>query len=352
MPIILIEQDPFVEDLASADSHTVGGIAGNRQNNVRRPVGTIARKEMFAHIQVRSAISSNPNSPGVAKPISLLNSSAVDGISTTNHNFCISSFNISFQEKSQIVQTFGADHTFFYGQKPVIAQVSGYLYNTRDFNWKNEWLSNYEKFLRGTRCVEMEARVYLAFEDLLIAGYILQTGISLNADMPDICPFGFGMLVTNYVDLSRYSPREISENFDQGYNLTAAHARRMEYEKRGGGTNAFQKTAERIQYVDYSSMKVKAGSPGSGDNYATLDSKTTAWWLRDPENALGALHKSPEDAMREIGIRKYMEDNDVDRATAIDAESSGKVLFSKKSQVDTDLIEALSAVAKNKSMVI
>jgi len=194
MSVILIEKDPFVELLSS------GMVQNGSGGNVRRPLyGISVKANRFAFMSVWQA-----GADGASVPISLLDSSAPGGHSTANHNFLLQTVQESRQERAQIVETFGDPYVFFYGDKPIVLQCGGVLINTRDFNWKNEWLSNYDKFLRGTKCVEYRARVYLGFDDVLVEGYMLNTSIGLSAqDMPYLCPFSFGFLVSRYTDLSR-----------------------------------------------------------------------------------------------------------------------------------------------------
>lgn len=191
--VILMEKDPFAE-LSSFVPST------NTSGNVRRPLfGISPKKNRFAFMSVWQV---GPG--GSAQPISLLDSSAPGGHSISNHNFCLQTVQESRQERAQIVETFGDHFVFFYGEKPTILSCGGLLVNTRDFNWKNEWLSNYDRFLRGTKCVENRARVYLGFDDVLVEGYMLGTSVALAAqDMPYLCPFNFSFLVSRYTDLSR-----------------------------------------------------------------------------------------------------------------------------------------------------
>lgn len=99
-------------------------------------------------------------------------------------------------EKQQIVETFGEPYVFFYGEKPRIMQVQGLLMNTMDFNWKNEFWKNYENYLRGTKLVEMDARVYFYFDDQIVEGYVLDAQASHSADFPYHVPFQFTLFVT------------------------------------------------------------------------------------------------------------------------------------------------------------
>jgi len=196
MSIILFEKDPFV-DAIGAKSDDIGF----KNINVRRPLSGIKIKEnRFAFLSIRQA-----STDGNLVPISMRDSSAPGGYSQATHNFILQDVQEQRQENLQIVQTFGDNFAFFYGQKPIVIQCSGMLINTVDFNWKNEWLYNYENFLRGTRCVENRARVYLGFDDTLVEGYMLTTNFAFSKDSPYLCPFGFQILVTNQVDLSSYN---------------------------------------------------------------------------------------------------------------------------------------------------
>jgi hypothetical protein len=118
-------------------------------------------------------------------------------------------------EKAQIVETFGQPYIFFYGAKPRILQVQGLLMNTLDFNWKNEFWKNYENILRGTKLVELDARIYFYFDDQIVEGYMLDASASHNADFPYHVPFQFTLFVTGhtYVGLlSSSSDYPISAN--------------------------------------------------------------------------------------------------------------------------------------------
>jgi len=194
IPVILLEADPFVEAVAA---DPVG--QGLRAKNIRRPLlGLTPKETRHAFVSINQA-----NAENNLVPISLENSSAPGGKGQANHNFILQSVEEQRTEKFQIIETFGEFYTFFYGKRPTIVQCGGFLINTVDFNWKNEWIRNYDEHLRGTRCVENRARVYLGFDDVLLEGYVLTTNISYVQDMPFVCPFSFQLLVTNYVDLSR-----------------------------------------------------------------------------------------------------------------------------------------------------
>ncbi len=193
MPVILLERDPFVDALAQDTTSF-----NDRNENVRRPFfGIQLKQQRFAFLSVKQA-----NQEGNLVPVSMRDSSAPGGTSQANHNFILQTVAEQRTEKFQIVETFGDHFTFFFDERPVILQVSGVLFNTADFNWKNEWLYNYENFLRGTKCVEHRSRAYLGFDDVLVEGYVLTTNVNYDKDMPYLCPFSFQLLVTQQLDLS------------------------------------------------------------------------------------------------------------------------------------------------------
>lgn len=132
----------------------------------------------------------------------------------TYSNFIIQNIVDSRQEKSQILETFGDPFIFFFGERPRILQVSGLLMNTRDFNWRTEFWYNYENYLRGTKLVELNARIYLFWDDVLVEGYMMGAQAQDNADMPYHIPFSFNLFVTSHTYLGSIG--------DDAYPITTA----------------------------------------------------------------------------------------------------------------------------------
>lgn len=73
-----------------------------------------------------------------------------------------------------------------------------------DFNWRTEFWYNYENYLRGTKLVEQNARIYLHWDDIVVEGYMLGADAADDADMPYHIPFTFQLFVTNHTYLSQY----------------------------------------------------------------------------------------------------------------------------------------------------
>lgn len=186
MPVILLEKDPFVEAEA-----TLATTAFDNAFNVRRPFyGVQSKSPRPAYLSIYQEAATGTG----LTPVSLIDSSAPGGFSEANHNFILQGVSETRQEKAQIVETFGDHFVFFYGSKPIVLAIRGFLINTTDFNWKNEFLRNYENRLRGTRCVENRTRVFLGWDDVLAQGYILGTAIEYSSDLPSLIPFQFQLL--------------------------------------------------------------------------------------------------------------------------------------------------------------
>jgi len=125
-----------------------------------------------------------------------------EGLEKYYTDFTLLQVQESREEKMQVMQTFGEDFIFFFGEKTRFISCAGVFVNSLDFNWRTIWWENYDKYLRGTRCVEQRARVYLSYEDVVIEGYIVSANATDMADSPHQIPFRFTMLMTNYMSLA------------------------------------------------------------------------------------------------------------------------------------------------------
>ncbi len=174
---------------------------GVDQANIRRPLrGIQVKKPTYAVMRVKTAS---------GEDIDLVDSSsdrgdeAGIGRSANYANFLIQAIQETRSEKQQIIETFGEDYVYFFGERPRVLDVNGMLINTADFNWKSEFWKNYDEHLRGTKLVEQNARLYLYFDDVVIEGYMLGAAASVDAGQPHMLPFRFNLFVTNYHMLSK-----------------------------------------------------------------------------------------------------------------------------------------------------
>lgn len=193
---IALEIDDFQKTFNDQTSKGKSAIKNGSNTNVRRPVrGLEINDDTYAIIRVVRADGSQ---------ISLFDSGAADGsgLSQDYANFLIQTVSEARMEKQQIVETFGEPYIFFFGESPRFIDVQAILLNSFDFNWRAEWWENYDKYLRGTRLVELGARMYLFYEDMIIEGYMLNAQAQESSENPLFLQLQFRMFVTNYTNVS------------------------------------------------------------------------------------------------------------------------------------------------------
>jgi len=170
-----------------------------RNLNIRRPLrGIEVKDDTYALIKVIDLL-------GNELPLLDSSSPVQDGgigKSTAYSNFILTQVQEARTEKQQIVETFGEDFIFFFGERPRTLNIQGVLINTNDFNWKSEFWENWEKHMRGTRLLENNARMYLYFDDVVVEGYPLNAQTVHTADLPYQLPLQMQFFVTNYAILS------------------------------------------------------------------------------------------------------------------------------------------------------
>lgn len=148
------------------------------------------------------------------------------GFSFVNTNFIAQTIQEERVEKSQVLETFGQPFVFFFGERPRFVTVQGYLLNTVDFNWRAEWWSNYEDNIRGTKLVERKAKIFLSWDDIVVAGYIMSAAATDLATEPYRIPFQFSFFLTNYfnigirgkIPVGHVSPIEELQKASEGLN--------------------------------------------------------------------------------------------------------------------------------------
>lgn len=133
-------------------------------------------------------------------------------------NFFIQSIVEQRQEKQQIVETFGDSWIFFFGEAPRLIKAQGYLLNTADFNWRAEFWENYDRYFRGTRLVELGARLYLMYDDIILEGYMLNAAAQESAaPNKEVIQFSFEMFLTGYTNVSRLGDPDFPAPTDLDY---------------------------------------------------------------------------------------------------------------------------------------
>ena len=110
--------------------------------------------------------------------------------------FFLEGYQEGHMERSQVVETFGEFYAFFFGERPPVYTFSGTLLNTKDINWKEDFMFYYDNFLRGTKAVEYQARVVLTYNLSQVEGYIMGVNTQAQASNDKGVGVSFQMLVT------------------------------------------------------------------------------------------------------------------------------------------------------------
>ena len=191
MTYVTMREDKF----GSLKSNIANLIANDKVSsvNVRRPLhGMELLEDTYATITVRTA---GGNALNVLADTSTPESSVYAKSSTTN--IIVQRIDESRQEKQQIIETFGEDFVYYYGQRPRMLQVNAILPDSLEFQYAQEFWTNYDRALRGTRLVTRDARVFFDVAGQIFEGYLSTAQTSRSADQPRIIQLNFTMYITH-----------------------------------------------------------------------------------------------------------------------------------------------------------
>ena len=164
-----------------------------KSSNVRRPLhGMELYGDTYATITVRTSRGSALN---VLADTSTPEESVYGNSSTTN--LIVQRIDESRQEKQQIIETFGEDFVYYYGQRPRMLQVNAILPDSLEFQYAQEFWTNYDRALRGTKLVMRDARVFLDIAGQIFEGYLSTAQTTRSADQPRIIQLNFTMYITH-----------------------------------------------------------------------------------------------------------------------------------------------------------
>ena len=244
--------DPFLANRrAAAQSHRADFMI---EADIRRPTrGFQVKPDSFAVMRI--ALPDGSFLPVIDAAGEHIVEAEGRAYTTYYSNFFIRTVNDQRSEKQQITDTFGDWFIFFFGSTPNILQVNGLLLNTADFQWRNEFWENYERYLKGTRLAEMGARVYLIYDDRLIEGYILGATAMDDTEKPHVITFNFQMIVTGHTSISLVG----DPNFpaaDSMYARTGSYdvGREWKANKRSFDAQAFQETKRQPENIGLGRM--------------------------------------------------------------------------------------------------
>jgi hypothetical protein len=194
----------FMQDSAIAKRDKQLNLA---QKSIRRPLlGMGHKQERYAVLRVITSTDGHVDVYNTSAPQSNKSDESKVYAGYTS-NILIQTIQESREEKAQVIQTFGDDFVYFFGERPVQLQISAQLLDSNNFRWHQEWWENYKNVLRGTQLVRKDARVYLEIQDVMYEGYITRAATSKTADSPRQVTLNFTLLVTNKVYLEKIRNR-------------------------------------------------------------------------------------------------------------------------------------------------
>lgn len=248
------------EDVFSGQTISRTNTAGRRSRagapSVRRPVrGIEVKDDTYAFLRVVLP---------TGEDLPLLTSSSSTGQDTDYTNFILQSVQEARMERHQIVETFGDAYIFFFGEQPRFLDCQAFLINSQDFNWRAEWWHNYENYLRGTKLVELGARCYMFWDDIVVEGYMINATAQEQSEQPYSVNLQFKFFVTKYQNISLYNveqfPVRASARIPEGIELTAPDSF---YQLQ----SSYRGAAERAQGVSATSREAARVSQQLGNEF-------------------------------------------------------------------------------------
>lgn len=154
------------------------------------------------------------------------------GVTQSQNNDLVSAYSRFFlqavsegqSEKYQIVETFTAHYTFFYGKKPALYNFRGVLLNDEYHRWASDFSYFYENYFRGTKTVERGAYTVITYDEKQVHGFIVDFALQQQSDLDKGVSFSMNLLVTHHEPLAQ--SRDIQEL------LTAASQELLEFRNR------------------------------------------------------------------------------------------------------------------------
>lgn len=117
------------------------------------------------------------------------------------------------EEKVQIFEGFDAHKLLFFGRKvkvwsfqvmvmngvrPAASEgLSPEDFKLQNMDFANELYRRYEAYYSGTKCVEMQARCFMTYEDRIVEGYLVMMSKPLNAQVPGAVTVTLTMILSH-----------------------------------------------------------------------------------------------------------------------------------------------------------
>jgi hypothetical protein len=178
---------PYVEDESVAAIRLVRRAQGATSKTVEKV--TVVGESRTKTTGTEEVIDTTPGGRGIE-------------VMMESNSFLLQGVNESFQEKFQISETFGEPILFMFGERQKIFQFEGLLFDTDSWAWKERFIDNYNKHLRGTKAVESGAFVTLITNSAVIQGFLLSCNIGQSVSTHGYVALSFAMFVQDRYPLA------------------------------------------------------------------------------------------------------------------------------------------------------
>jgi hypothetical protein len=97
-------------------------------------------------------------------------------------NFFVTDMQVDYNEKTQIMTTFGdGEVVYYFGRQPVIMNIRGLLFDSIENDWFAKFLTLYAGVLRGTQLAKSFSLIRLTFPSMVVTGSISNLSVQHNS---------------------------------------------------------------------------------------------------------------------------------------------------------------------------
>lgn len=232
-------------------------------------------------------------------------------------NFILQAIGEGDTEKYQIIESFGTPQIFMFGRRYRMYSYSGMLWNNECNNWKDEFKYLYNKYLRGTACVENGVKALLTYDRSVRLGYVVSMTINYTAEVEMAVPVSFSMYIEDEKELIDNEALEGATDFQLIREQSASAQAVMSQREKAINTKLeinLPKEAARIEPIKPKSTSTSS-NPSAPVNLKTVPSpiktssgiKTPAELSREMLDLSPRIDKKEEVAKRILALTRVEE---------------------------------------------
>jgi len=123
------------------------------------------------------------------------------------NRFILSSCDVNYSEKTQIMTTFGdSEVVYYFGKNPVIMNLQGILIDSLTDSWFVDFVNTYQTFLRGSQLAQNFQSITLVLPTMTVVGSVISLGTNENASRDTDIPFSMQFYAKSIVMTPTINP--------------------------------------------------------------------------------------------------------------------------------------------------